>query len=161
MRVPTVAWWPGKIPAGTATDEMTSMMDVLPTFVKLAGGTVPGDRKIDGSDIWPLLAGQPGAKTPHETFLFYRGLKLEAVRSGPWKLRLGQLFNLETDVAEAKNVAAENPEIVQRLQTLADATKDDLGADDYGPGVRPLGRVENAQPLIGFDGKVREGFAAP
>ena len=139
------------------------MMDVLPTFVKLAGGTVPADRKIDGGDIWPLLAAQPGAKSPHESFLYYRGLKLEAVRSGPWKLRLvnGQLFNLDTDIGESKDVAAENPEIVKRLQTLAEATKDDLGPDEYGPGVRPLGKVKNPQPLIGFDGKIREGLAAP
>jgi arylsulfatase A len=161
MRVPAVAWWPGKIPAGTVTNEITGMMDILPTFVKLAGGEVPADRKIDGGDIWPLLAGKSGAKSPHETFLYYRGLKLEGVRSGPWKLRLGQLFNLDTDVSEATNVAAENPEIVQRLQALMEATKDDLGEDDYGPGVRHLGKVENPQPLIGFDGKVRDGFAAP
>lgn len=163
MRVPTIAWWPGKIPAGTSTDEITAMMDILPTFVKLAGGAVPTDRKIDGGDIWPILTAQPGARTPHESFLFYRGLKLEAVRSGPWKLRLvnGQLFNLETDIAESKDVAAENPEVVKRLQAIAAATDDDLGEDEYGPGVRPLGRVANPQPLIGVDGKVREGFAAP
>jgi arylsulfatase A-like enzyme len=163
MRVPTIAWWPGKIPAGTATNEVTGMMDVLPTFVKLAGGEVPADRKIDGGDIWPLLAGQSGAKSPHETFLFYRGLKLEAMRSGPWKLRLvnGQLFNLETDIAEATDVAAQNPEVVQRLQALAEATQDDLGVDNYGPGVRPLGKVEHPQPLIGHDGKVRDDFASP
>jgi arylsulfatase A len=163
MRVPTIAWWPGKIPAGTSTNEITAMMDVLPTFVKLGGGKVPADRKIDGGDIWPLLAGDAGAKSPRESFLFYRGLKLEAVRSGPWKLRLvnGQLFNLDADVAESKDVAAENPEIVKKLQALAEATKDDLGQDGYGPGVRHLGKVQKPEPLIGFDGKVREGFAAP
>ncbi len=163
MRVPTIAWWPGKIPSGTSTDEITAMMDILPTFVKLAGGEVPADRKIDGGDIWPVLVAQPGAKSPHDSFLFYRGLKLEAVRSGPWKLRLvnGQLFNLETDIGESKDVAAENPEIVKRLQAIAAATDDDLGADDYGPGVRQLGRVGNPQPLIGLDGKVRDGFAGP
>ena len=62
MRVPTIAWWPGKIPAGTACDAITGMFDILPTFVALAGGKLPADRKIDGADIWPLLAGQANAK---------------------------------------------------------------------------------------------------
>src|SRR3954468_16408473 len=59
IRVCGIAWWPGKIPAGTGTDEIATMMDILPTFVKLAGGEPPSDRKIDGHDIWPLLAGAP------------------------------------------------------------------------------------------------------
>jgi arylsulfatase A len=177
MREPTIAWWPGKIPAGTSTDEITGMFDVLPTFVKLAGGKVATDRKIDGGDIWPVLAGESGAKSPHEVFYFYRGLKLEAVRGGPWKLRFAsadqpaaknvkkqagagqdQLYNLDSDIGESKNVADANPDVVKRLRALADAMKDDLGIDGIGPGVRPLGRVANPQPLIGKDGKIREGF---
>ncbi len=183
MRAPTIAWWPGKIPAGTSTDAITGMFDVLPTFVKLAGGKVPADRKIDGGDIWPVLAGDPGARSPHEDFYFFRGLKLEAVRSGPWKLRFAsadqpaaknakkgdnakkpeavredQLFNLDSDIGESKNVAEANPEVVKRLRALAEATKDDLGMDGIGPGCRQLGRAQNPQPLIGRDGKIREGF---
>jgi arylsulfatase A len=178
MRVPTLAWWPGRIPAGTSTDAITGMMDVLPTFVKLAGGKLPAGRKLDGGDIWPLLAGQPSAKSPHETFYYYRGLKLEAVRSGPWKLHLGvaapakakakakakalpqgpQLYNLDTDIGESNNVAAANEEIVKKLRALADVMKDDLGLDGIGPGCRPLGRVADPKPLIGHDGTVREGF---
>jgi arylsulfatase A len=160
MREPTIAWWPGKIPAGTATDEITGMMDVLPTFVKLAGGQVPADRKIDGSDIWPLLAGTPGAKSPHDVFYYFRGLKLEAVRSGSWKLHLAktELYDLAKDIGESTNVADANPEIVQRLQALAEAMKPDLGMDGIGPGCRPLGKVTDPKPLIGLDGKIREGF---
>ncbi len=160
MRVPTVAWWPGKIPAGTASDAITGMRDVLPTFVKLAGGKLPDGVKLDGADIWPALAGDAGAKGPHETFHFFRGLELEAVRSGPWKLHLkkGELYNLESDVAEAHDVAAANAEVVQRLRGLADAMKDDLGVTGIGPGCRPLGRVENPLPVLGADGQVRAGF---
>jgi arylsulfatase A len=162
MRVPTIALWPGKIPAGTSTDAITGMFDVLPTFVKLAGGTLPTERKFDGGDIWPLLAGTPDAKSPHDAFYFYRGLKLEAVRSGAWKLHLAktELYNLEKDIGEATNVAAENAEVVTKLQALADATKDDLGLDGIGPGCRPLGKVANPQPLIANDGTVRAGFEA-
>jgi len=161
MRVPTIAWWPGKIPAGTATDAVMGMLDVLPTVVGLAGGALPGDRQFDGADIWPLLAGQTEAKSPHEdAFYYYRGLKLEAVRSGAWKLRLenGELFHLGRDLAESQNVAAANPDVVQRLREIAGRMETDLGLDGIGPGCRPLGKVTDPQPLIAHDGKIRQGF---
>jgi arylsulfatase A-like enzyme len=179
MREPTIAWWPGKIPAGTSTDEIAGMFDVLPTLVKLAGGSVPADRKIDGADIWPLLAAEAGAKSPHEIFYYFRGLALEGVRSGPWKLRFAsaglaegkgpvkkpdaplqdQLYNLETDIGETSSVADAHPDVVKHLRDLADAMNDDLGRSGTGPGVRPLGRVANPQPIIGRDGTVRADFA--
>ena len=163
MREPTIAWWPERIPAGTATDAVTSMMDILPTFVKLAGGEVPTDRKLDGGDIWPLLAGEEGAKSPHETFYYYRGLKLQAIRNGPWKLHLagGQLYHLESDIAESRDVAGDNADVVARLRALAEATDRDLGRDGKGPGCRPLGKAENPRPLIDHDGKTRPGFEKP
>ena len=70
----------------------------------------------------------------------------------------GQLYNLDADIGESKNVAEANPEVVKRLRAFADAMKDDLGLDGIGPGVRPMGRVENPQPLIGKDGMIRAGF---
>jgi arylsulfatase A len=160
MRVPTIAWWPGKVPAGTSTDAITGMMDILPTFVKLAGGKLPEDRKLDGGDIWPLLCGEEDARSPHEILYYHRGLKLQAIRRGPWKLHLekSELYHLERDIAESTNVAKENPEVVARLRKLAEAQKDDLGLEGRGPGCRPLGRVEDPQPLIDHDGNVREGF---
>lgn len=160
MREPTIVWWPGTIPAGTSTDEVTGMMDVLPTFAALAGAKLPA-KKIDGANAWPVFSGQAGGKTAHDVFYYYRGLKLEAVRSGPWKLHLQatELYNLQTDIGEAKNVAAANPEVVKKLQALAEQTKDDLGLNQVGPGCRALGRVAKAQPLIGHDGRIREGLA--
>jgi arylsulfatase A len=160
MRVPTIAWWPGRVPAGTRTDVIAGMQDILPTFASLAGAELPKDRKIDGVDLAPVLEARPGAKG-RDDFLFYRGLKLEAVRSGPWKLHLakGELYRLDEDPGEARDVAAANPKEVERLRALAEATKDDLGADGIGPGCRPLGKVEQPKPLIGQDGTVREGFA--
>lgn len=157
MREPTIAWWPGKIPAGTETDAITGMMDILPTLVKLAGGQLPTDRKLDGADIWPILSGQLGAKSPHEVFYYYRGLKLEAVRSGPWKLHLAkeELYNLETDIGETSNVASANPAVVGRLHALASRMKEDLGLDGIGPGCRPLGKVPDARPIISHDGTFR------
>jgi arylsulfatase A-like enzyme len=163
MRVPTIAWWPGKIPAGTSCDAVSGMMDVLPTLVKLAGGTLPADRKIDGGDLWPLLTDQPDAKPLHEVFYFYRGLQLEAVRSGPWKLHLaqGELYQLEKDVAESENVAGSHADVVAKLRGLAADADKDLGVTGVGPGCRPLGRVPSPRPLIDRDGTVRDGFAAP
>jgi len=87
MRVPGIAWWPGRIKAGTVCSELTTLMDLLPTFASLAGGRLP-PHPIDGRNIWPLLAGQTGARTPHEAFYYYQGDQLQAVRSGAWKLYL-------------------------------------------------------------------------
>ncbi len=160
VRVPTLAWWPGSIPAGTSSDAVTGMIDVLPTLVKLAGGEVPADRRIDGRDIGPLLAGEPGARSPHEAFYFFRGDALEAVRSGPWKLHLAgaELYDLEHDPGEAHDVAADHPALVAKLRELAAATRDDLGQDRVGPGCRSPGRVASAQPLISLEGRIRPGF---
>lgn len=160
MREPTIAWCPGKIPAGAETDAITGMFDILPTFVKLAGGRVPADRKIDGGDIWPLLTGQKGAKSPHKSFCYFNGLKLEAVRSGYWKLHLktNELYNLGTDIGESRNVYADHPDEVKQLITIAEKMKEDLGDGILGPGVRPLGRVKNPQPLMDINGNIRSGF---
>lgn len=158
MRVPTIAWWPGRIPGGTATDEVAGMIDVLPTLVKLAGGAVPADRVIDGLDVWPLLAGQAGARTPHAHFAYFLGMRLNAVRAGPWKFELasGKLYNLATDVGESKDVAAQNPKVVEDLRALADRVAADLGADDKpGLGCRAPGRVQGARPILDHDGNVR------
>ena len=160
MRACTIAWWPGKIAAGSQTSAITAHMDWLPTFAALTGGQTPADRKIDGMDISPILLGAKGA-TGHEVFSFYRGFNLEAMRSGPWKLHLAktELYNLESDIGEAKNVAQDHPDIVAQLQKHADAMRADLGDKNANaPGVRPLGRVENPLPLIDLEGNVRPGF---
>ena len=68
-----------------------------------------------------------------------------------------QLFNLDSDIGESKNVAEAHPDVVQRLQALADAMHADLGTREAGPGVRPLGRVADPQPFLDRDGTVRAG----
>ena len=183
VRVPTIAWWPGQVPAGTASDAICGMFDVLPTFAALAGGKAPTDRKLDGVDLRPVLTGAPDARPPHETFFYFRGLQLEAIRDLEWKLFLpatttnavgnarnqaaaraaraaaeNRLFNLKSDLSEATNVAAQHPEVVARLQKLVAQMNDDLGTNGTGPGVRALGKVASAQPLIAPDGTVRPGF---
>lgn len=72
--------------------------------------------------------------------------------------RKASLFNLKTDIGESKDVAAQHPAIIARLEKLIEKMDDDLGASGIGPGCRPLGKVVNAQPLIDHDGQVRSGF---
>ena len=163
VRVPAIAWWPGQISPGSVVGEVTGTMDILPTLVSLAGGNLPADRKIDGRDIMPVLAGHENAQPPHETFFYYRGLSLKALRNGPWKLHLEseELYNLDDDISESTNVALMHRDIVTRLRKIAEATDSDLGQAGTGAGCRPLGRVQAAQPLIAHDGTVREGFEKP
>lgn len=180
MRVPTIAWWPGHVPAGTSTAEVTSMMDILPTFAALAEAPLPKN-PVDGGDVSRILLGKPGAVSPHAgKFFYFRGFTLEAVRSGPWKLQIAggdnrapagkakskkapakaepypRLYHLGDDIGETKNLAAEKPDVVALLQALAKEMDADLGKEGAGPGCRPLGRVENPQPLISHDGVFRE-----
>lgn len=161
MRACTLAWWPGRIAAGSHAGAITSHMDWLPTFAAIAGTRPPADRKLDGMDISPLLLGSTDGFKPRQVFFYYSGFNLQAVRSGPWKLHLAktELYNLDSDIGEAQNVAKDHSDIVRRLEGLAESMKADLGDKTASaPGVRQLGRVENPQPLIRHDGTVRPGF---
>ncbi len=141
MREPCIMCWPGRIPAGKVCGELCSTIDLLPTFAGLAGAEVPNDRVIDGRDIWPLMAGEPGAKSPHDAFFFYRGTTLEAVRSGKWRLRRTkktiELYDLEADISEKNNLADTNPEIVKRLTGVMREFDRSLKANSRPPGRIP------------------------
>ena len=94
VRVPAVIRWPGKIPAGTSSDAMLMTIDVLPTIAHLVGAELP-THKVDGLDVWPLLAGIPGARNPHDAYAFYyEQNQLQAVISGDgrWKLQLPHAY---------------------------------------------------------------------
>lgn len=153
MREPTIARWPDQIPAGATCAAVTANLDVLPTFVRLAGGEVPKDRPIDGKDIWPLLSGK-SQESPHEAFFYYKGAILQAVRSGPWKLQLegDKLYNLDKDVGEKTDVAAANPGVVKKLRGYVEKMRGDLGVEKPGPGCRAPGRVAQPRPLLKGDG---------
>lgn len=85
VRTPCVMRWPQKILSGRTCDEPVASIDLLPTLGKLAGAPLP-KQPIDGLDVWPVLTGQPDAKSPHESLLFFSGDELQAIRSGDWKL---------------------------------------------------------------------------
>jgi arylsulfatase A-like enzyme len=144
MRVPCIMRFPGRIPPGSTCSEIAATIDLLPTFARLAGAELPSGRTIDGRDIWPLMSGQPGARSPHEAYYFYRGADLQAVRSGRWKLRpargkkrVPELYDLVSDISEAKNVAAEHPDIVERLSRTARQFHEELKRN-----TRPVGSLK-------------------
>ncbi len=173
-REPCIMRWPGKLPAGSVSNDMLMTIDLFPTFAKLIGAELPA-HKIDGLDVWPIIAGEAGAKNPHGAYFFYYETnQLQAVlsRDGRWKLQLPhtfrtlggkpggkgglpakyeqrkvsqpELYDLENDVSEMKDVAEQNPDIVKRLEALAETARDDMGdslTNRKGSGVREPGRV--------------------
>jgi arylsulfatase A-like enzyme len=123
VRVPFCAQWKGKIPAGKTYDHPVIQLDILPTAVVAASGTIDPAWKLDGVDLLPYLTGRRTGQ-PHET-LFWRFGDQWAIRKGDWKLvasRLDgkdpRLFNLKDDLGETKDLTAERPEKVKEL--LAD-----------------------------------------
>jgi arylsulfatase A-like enzyme len=152
VRVPCIMRWPGQIPAGTTCDELAATIDLFPMIAGLTGASLP-EHPIDGLDIGPLISGQPDARTPHEAYFYYWGNALEAIRSGDWKLHFPHnyrsltgepgrdgkpggysqaqtdlaLYNLREDVGETTDVAASHPDVVSRLQELAESAREELG----------------------------------
>ena len=84
FRVPFVACWPGRIPAGSVSEVPAMNIDLLPTFLGLAGLSLPSDRVIDGVDLWPVLAGG-GAELGSRELFFFHDYDVEALRRGGWK----------------------------------------------------------------------------
>ncbi|MGV3485186.1 MAG: sulfatase-like hydrolase/transferase, partial [Planctomycetaceae bacterium] len=167
QRVPCIAWWPGRVPAGTTCDELASTLDFMPTFAGLARTQPPTDRVLDGFDIRPLLLDESGAKSPYVAFYYYDTNQLQAVRSGRWRLYLPLqqwgtrrpnpalapsrplLFDVAIDPGETTDLAAQYPQVVAKLQALADVAREDIGdGDQPGQNQRPHGRVENPRPLL-------------
>jgi arylsulfatase A len=139
QRVPCVMRWPDRIPAGIISKEIASTIDILPTMAHITGSALP-EKKIDGKNILPIIMGEPGTKSPHDYFYYYRRGILEAARSGKWKLRIikgkPSLYNLEEDIGEKKNKAGAFPEIVERIQKAMIDFDADLKSQ-----ARPAGRI--------------------
>jgi len=165
VRVPTVAWAPGRVPAGTTCDKIATTMDLMPTLAALAGTQPPGDRIIDGKDIRHLLRGGFDKTDPDKVYYYYFGQHLQAVRQGKWKLHLPRpelpgwihggkhnrhiareddigfenpmLIDLHSDLGETSDVADKNPEVVSKLLKLAETAREDIGDyDRIGSGAR-------------------------
>ena len=139
FRMPCIMHWPGVIPEGSMCQEVAGTIDLLPTFAQIAGAQAPQDRIIDGKNILPLMTGEPGARSPHDAYYYYRGNNLQAVRQGRWKLREAgkpELYNLREDIAEQKNLAEKHPDRVKAMREQMKEFDSELKANR-----RPPGRV--------------------
>ena len=125
-RVPGIFNWPGGLPKGTVCDTPVMTMDLMPTFLTMAGGKVESERKFDGRDVTAILKGEKVVREP----LFWRFKGDVAVRDGKWKLlrqkgKKAMLFDLSKDLGEATDVSGKEPEQVARLlKLIADWEKD-------------------------------------
>ena len=124
IRVPMIARWPGKIAPGT-TDQVGWFADVFPTLAELAGGSTPSN--LDGLSLVPTLLGQLGQKQPELLYWeFYEGPGARAARRGKWKAICKpfhgevQLYDLESDLGEERNVAADHSDIAADLKARMD-----------------------------------------
>jgi arylsulfatase len=161
VRVPFIVRWPGVVKPGTRTEALAANIDVVPTVVE-ACRAAPPKLPIDGQSFLPLLKGEK--TVARDSFAYYYGDRLEAVRQGKWKLHLPHayrsyvdmvpakrdglpatthqrqlglsLYDLEADPGETQDVAAAHPQVVKALQELAAAERQKLDA-----GKRPVGRL--------------------
>jgi len=152
--------WPKSIPGDRVCDEMASSIDFYPTLASLAGAEVPTDRMIDGIDISGLLKGER-TESGRDTFFYYWGNALEAVRHRNFKLHLlkgdketKELYDLSVDVGEKRNVFDNHPDVVEQLTRMAEDMGRDIGDEALGikgQNCRPIGRVECPDTLTHFD----------
>ena len=162
QRVPCIFHWPAVIEPGRTYEPLARSIDLFPTLCRLAGGNEKGDLPIDGVDLSEVLT--HGKSEPvAESFAYYQGEALEAVRLGDWKLHFAknggrevihELYHLREDPGESENLFDEKPEIVAKIQRHADRIRQETGDNRLGMEGnvrRPAGRVEDAQPLTGYD----------
>ena len=172
QRVPCLMMWKGVIPEGSISNSLASGIDILPTLAEIANAPLPTN-KIDGVSLLPILKGDLDAK-PRETFLYYyRTNSLQAIRHGNWKLVFphpgrtyqnfepgvdgqpgevdqnfnhpGGLYDLRRDPGERYDLSEYHPDIVDKLNNIANEAREDLGDDlsgKKGAGRREPGRVE-------------------
>ena len=150
MRVPTLTWWPGTIPAGKVSHEIAATIDLLPSLATLTGARIPDDRTIDGKNALDVLLGKTGAKSPHP-ILYY---EVEGIRRGKWKMVNGkrkkpELYDLESDLGEKTNLAAKRPGILRELKALLGAHATRITED-----TRPAAFVDQARPIISKPGNL-------
>ena len=122
LRVPFAIRWPGRITAGTASDEIVHAMDLFPSFARIAGGEVPDDRVIDGQDMTDFLLGKKKT-SGRDGFVVYMGNDVFGVKWRNWKVHfkeqdsvfdelrtytMPRVYNLMNDPQERDNVLFPN-----------------------------------------------------
>ncbi len=137
VREPFIARFPGKIPAGNVITEMGSTLDLFPTCLALAGIDMPQDRPYDGHNLLPVIMGE---ESEYDTFYYFYNETICAMRWQQYKLHVRvferefrsepanppQLYNLLKDPSEQYDIAAEHPELVQKMQSMIDSFQEEV-----------------------------------
>lgn len=155
--MPFLVRWPGKIAANTVSNQVAGLVDLLPTCVTMAGGTVPGDRTIDGVDISGHWEAEPGWTSPRSAYALFDGDgNLEAVIKGDWKLRDGKLYNLASDVQEQTDLAGSQTAVMNDMNAEKASIAASISAE-----TSPRGIFTNYEVLLSAnDVQVAEGGTA-
>ncbi|MBI5387905.1 MAG: sulfatase-like hydrolase/transferase [Verrucomicrobia bacterium] len=164
VRVPFVVSWPGRLPAGKDYAHPVSSLDVFATALACAGQPVPTDRKYDGVNLVPCLAGETKV-APHERLCWrVGGNQLWAIRAGDWKLvrqkdKPDELYDLASDIGETQDLAGAKPDVARRLAAALEAWDKELIAavfpgssvknEDWGPGGANQRERPNLKPKQG------------
>ena len=127
-RVPCIARWPGRLPAGRVCDEVAVTMDLFATALAAAGVALPADRVIDGQDLLPMLAGN--ARSRHDVIFGHAGPKLATVRDGRWKLHVLPPRDRRDDPASGRWIDPRAPDGVTILAPFEQSQPDEY------PGLR-------------------------
>ncbi len=131
IRVPALVHWPGVLEAGGVVETPTHMVDLAPTLIRLAGGSIDPQWQLEGEDLWPLLTGER-ADLGARQFYWNHANRLWAVRDGDWKLILrangrAELFHLGNDPYEEHDLAEEEPERVEQLRRRIEQLREEIG----------------------------------
>ena len=134
LRVPFIAWWPGRLPAGRVTDEFLTSLEILPTLAAAAGATPDPAIRLDGFDMTPVLRGE---KSSSRTEMFWQRRGDRAARVGTWKWvdgPSGGLFDLATDLGETRDLSKEKPDVAARVRARFEAWRREMdAAEPRGP----------------------------
>jgi arylsulfatase A-like enzyme len=131
LRVPFIARWPGKLPAGKVTDEFLTSLEFVPTLLAVAGSKSPEGVKLDGFDMLPILRGE--AKSPRKE-MFWQRRSDKAARFENWKwlesTKGNGLYDVSTDIGETHDLSAERPEIAKMMRERFAAWRAEMDATE-------------------------------
>lgn len=169
LRPPCIMRWPGTIPENTVCQELTSIMDLFPTFANLAGANVNTRRSIDGKDICSLMENPVEGSSPHQILVHFEGAgpepgKMSVVRRvNGWKylfpvegdedegqVRDEELYNIQVDISEQNNKIEENQSMAERLRNSGEALNKQLEETSRGPAISDQ-EGEIGAPIVEFE----------
>jgi arylsulfatase A-like enzyme len=135
LRVPFIARWPGRLPAGKVTDEFLTSLELLPTIAAATGAKPDPGLKLDGFDMLPILQGK--AASPRRE-MFWQRRSDKAARVGNWKWiaaeKASGLYDLSNDLGETHDLSKEKPELAAKLKTRFESWRAEMdAAEPRGP----------------------------